>query len=289
MSYTWNRACISCPAASFLARLVPASPQNSRVFLRWFEQRRYRKLWSDGHRSLLTLESFAETEEDGGRDLVAASRRFTDPVILGHLRRHADDELRHARLFRERAADMAQEQGRHLGAKSEELGRAYDLSGKRSPAEVDAHGFYSAGMLDESGTVPYIAMLHLAEKRAARIFACHMAAARSAGDTRTSEVFAAILHDEHYHVAWTKKVLEDWRSQGRGAEVDRAQSQVRRGRFMESWRSLGLRSAGKFAHLFLALAFWTVLAPFGLLARRVRPASPGWRAPHAGGRLGSQY
>lgn len=259
------------------------------VLRSWFEQRRYRKLWSDAHRSLLTLESFAETEEDGGRDLVAASRRITDPVILGHMQRHADDELRHARLFRERASELAQDQGRHLGAKSAELGRAYDLSGKRAGGQVDAHGFYSAGILDELGEVPYIAMLHLAEKRAARIFTGHMTAARSAGDTRTSEVFAAILHDEHYHVAWTGKTLEGWCGQGRAAEVDRARRQVRRGRFMESWRSLGLRSAGKLAHLFLALAFWTILAPFGLLARSARPASPGWREPHAGGRLGSQY
>jgi len=259
------------------------------VLLRWFEQRRYRKLWSDAHRSLLTLESFAETEEDGGRDLVAASRRITDPVILGHLLRHADDELRHARLFRERAAEMAQEQGRRAGVKSEELGRAYDLSGKRSHWEVDAHGFFSAGILDELGEVPYIAMLHLAEKRAAKVFTCHVRAARSAGDRRTSEVFASILRDEHYHVAWTGKVLEGWRGQGRGAEVDRARRQVRRGRFMESWRSLGLRSTGSLSHLFLAVAFWTFLAPFGLFARRMRQTTPGWRKSNAGSGLHSQY
>lgn len=259
------------------------------VLRSWFEQRRYRKLWCDPHRSLLTLESFAETEEDGGRDLVAASRRITDPVILGHLHRHADDELRHARLFRERAAEMAKDQGSHLGAKSEEMGRAYDLSGRRSSSEVDAHGFFSAGILDELGEVPYIAMLHLAEQRAAKIFACHVAAARSAGDERTSEVFASILRDEHYHVAWTGKVLEGWRGQGRGAEVDRAQSKVRRSRFMESWRSLGLRSAGTVSHFFLAAAYWTVLAPFGLIARNKRPVSPGWREPNSSSDLGRQY
>ena len=188
-------------------------------------------------------------------------------------------------MFRERAAEMAKEQGRPLGAKSEEMGRAYDLSGKRSHAEVDAHGFYSAGILDELGEVPYLAMLHLAEKRAAKTFESHLAAARSAGDTRTSEIFASILRDEHYHVAWTGKVLETWGGQGRGAEVDRARRQVRRGRFMESWRSLGLRSAGTVSHLFLALAFWTILAPFGLIARRMRPTSPGWREPNPGSGL----
>lgn len=255
----------------------------------WLEHRRYRALWADPHRSLLTLESFAETEEDGGKDLVAAGKRITDAEILGHLQRHAADELRHARMFRERAAEVAAAQGRHLGTKDEEMGRAYDLSGRRAPEEVNSHGFFQAGLFDEMGEVGYIAMVHVAEKRAAQIFERHARAARAAQDPQTAEIFSSILRDEKYHVAWTGTVLERWRGEGRAAEVDRAESRARRGRLMDAWRRVGLRSASGFAHVMLAAAFWTVLAPFGLLARLQRPAAAGWREPRAGGGLDSQY
>lgn len=256
--------------------------------LHWIEYRRYRKLWSDPLRSLQTLESFAETEEDGGKDLVAAARRVTDPDMLLHLQRHAGDEIRHARLFRERAADVATAQGRSLGLK-EQAGRAYDLSGRRGE-QVDAHGFFSAGLYDELGEVEYVCMVNVAEKKAAHIFELHQKAAMAAGDAATAEVFGQILHDEKYHVAWTGTFLKKWRKEGREAEVSRAVRRAKRGRFLESWRALGLRSASGFATILLMVCYWTVLAPFGLLARRSRADDfAGWRAAGEAARLSSQY
>lgn len=257
--------------------------------LYWFEERRYKAVWSDPHRSLLTLESFADTEEDGGKDLIAASKRITDPEILGHMNRHADDEVRHSNLFRNRAAEVAEAQGKHLGVKDEEMGRAYDLSGRRSPDQVNAHGFFQAGLFDEMGEVGYLAMVHVAEKRAAHIFQRHLNAARAAKDEKTAEIFTSILKDEKYHVSWTGKILDRWRKEGREAEVERALKSAKRGRFLDSWRRLGLRSAAGFTGVVLMVCYWTVLAPFGLLARLTKPASANWHEPRVQSRLTSQY
>ena len=68
---------------------------------------RARAAWSDPERKLKTLESFARTEADGGRDIVAAQRIVRDAELRGHLERHAADELRHAELFHRRAAELS--------------------------------------------------------------------------------------------------------------------------------------------------------------------------------------
>jgi len=238
--------------------------------------RRARAIWSDPHRALLTLESFASTEEDGGRDLQAAISRVQDPRLLEHMHRHADDEVRHARLFRDRAAEVAASQGTHLGQKNEEMGRSFDLRETRGGDDLDAHGFLQAGLIDDLGVVGYICMLHVAEQRAADFFALHKDASRGAGDERTSAIFEGILKDEKYHVSWTGLALERWRKEGRGAEVERGLADARRGRLLGAWRALGLRSAAGFQQVLLMVLYWTVLAPFGLLARGRRPEAA-WR------------
>jgi len=253
----------------------------------WLERRRYQAVWSDAHRALLTLESFAETEEDGGRDLLAAAPRIHDEEVLTHIRHHADDEVRHARLFRDRAQEVAEAQGRHLGALEEDKGKAYDLSGTRAADQVNAHGFFQAGLFDEMGEVGYVAMLHVAEQRAAHIFTQHSAAARAAGDKATTEIFEEILKDEKYHVAWTATVLKRWRGEGRDAEVSRALKSAKRGRALDAWRRLGLRSASGFATVLICVLYWTALAPFGLIARLLRPRA-GWQEVRGAG-MGSQY
>ena len=67
------------------------------------------------------------------------------------------------------------------------------------------------------------------------------------------------------------------------------QSRGKRGRFLDSWRRLGLRSAAGFAVILLMVAYWTVLAPFGLIARRTRTHVEGWRGPRKASSLSGQY
>jgi len=231
-----------------------------------FERIRYRAVWADPARKLRTLESFAETEEDGGKDLEVAARRVADPDLRAHLERHALDERRHAELFRDRAA--AVRAAASLETRDAlESDRAYDLSRGRKD-EVDAHGFFKAGLIDELGEVSYLAMIHVAEQKAARIFAFHHDLVGD--DPELEAVFASILKDEKYHVAYTQRFLERWEREGRGREVKEGLRAARSSRFLGAWRRVGLRSGARFSQALLFLLYWTVLAPFGLVARTRR-------------------
>ena len=117
-------------------------------FPSWFVHRGRRAVWSDARRKLLALEGFAETEENGGRDLLAVAERCAEPTLRDHLMRHGNDELRHARLFRERASELARESGLHRGLKDEQLGRAAKLEREPADAEVDADAEADAGATD---------------------------------------------------------------------------------------------------------------------------------------------
>lgn len=243
--------------------------------------RRHRSIWREPQRALATLESFAATEEDGGRDLEAAARRAGDPELRGHLERHARDEVRHAALFRARAAELA------LTARDESRpDKPYDLSRGRRAGELDAHGFLNAGLLGELGEVEYVAMLHVAERRAAELFEVH--AALTTHDPRTRAVFEEILRDEKYHVAYTGRFLERWRAEGREREVERALGQAKMSRLRGGWERLGARSGAGFARVLLLAFYWTALVPFGLVSRRREPAS-GWRTPRPAGDTRAQF
>ena len=235
---------------------------------------RSRATWADPTRKVATLESFARTEEDGGRDIATAARRVGDDELRGHLARHAKDELKHAELFRRRASEL---RGAGIAEAESETksGKAYDLTRGRPTSEVDAHGFFKVGLLDELGEVPYVAMLHVAERKAADLFTMHRDLTR--GDPPTCAIFEEILRDEHYHVAWTAAMLKRWRESGRESEVKGALKAARTSRFMGGWKRLGARSAAGFGRAVMMVAYLTLLAPFGLLARRRRAGETGWR------------
>jgi hypothetical protein len=240
---------------------------------------RSRAVWADPARTLLTLESFARTEADGGRDIATAARRVVDDELRRHLARHAEDEARHAALFRRRAEELRAAGGAPVAAASAAGAgvagdAAYDLSRGRPAHEVDAHGFLTLGLLDELGEVPYVAMLHVAEQRAARLFRVHADLTR--GDAATHGIFEAILRDEQYHVAWTRAMLDGWREQGRADEVKRALKDARASRLWGAWKRLGARSGATFGRVVLLVLYFSVLLPFGLISRAGRERG-GWR------------
>jgi rubrerythrin len=247
-----------------------------------------RSAWTDPVRKLKTLESFARTEEDGGRDIAAALKVVTDPEARKHLERHAKDEVRHADLFRSRAAEL---RAQGVAVKdSEEAGRAYDLSHGKLTDQTNAHGFLRVALADELGEVAYIAMLNVAEKRAAAMFRSNIRHLDQ--DDTTRAIFESILKDEHYHVAWTSTILKRWKKEGRGAEVKRALSMAKGSRFLGAWKRLGARSAAGFSRIGLVVIYFTIVLPFGLMARGKKPKA-GWSTPlHARSpldRLRSQY
>src|SRR5438067_9168486 len=63
-------------------------------------------VWRNPHRCARKLLRFAETEADGGRDLARAAELTRDPSLRRLYLRHAEDEQRHADLFRRRGREL---------------------------------------------------------------------------------------------------------------------------------------------------------------------------------------
>ena len=243
--------------------------------LPFIERRRYRAVWADPGRKARTLESFSQTEANGGTDISAAARRATNPELKDHLQRHAQDEIRHAEMFRTRAValhDSGAGKGRTLGLSD----RASNLSTNTAEGGFDAHGFLPGSSIDEVGDVVYIARLHVAEKEAARLFALHRDLNR--GDPETAAIFESILKDEKYHVSWTGTFLDRWRKEGRAKEVKDALSDAEGSRMLGAWKRLGVRSGANFGRVVMLVFYFTLLVPFGLIARRNRQAAV-WADP----------
>src|SRR5260370_16981096 len=66
----------------------------------------HRWIWRDSVRRAHKLLRFAETEADGGRDLVRAAEVTLDSLLRRLFLVHAADELRHAELFRKPGAAL---------------------------------------------------------------------------------------------------------------------------------------------------------------------------------------
>src|SRR5881394_1090950 len=66
----------------------------------------HRWIWQDPGRCARKLFTFAETEADGGRDLVRAAELTQDPLLRRLFTIHAVEEGRHAELFRSRGSAL---------------------------------------------------------------------------------------------------------------------------------------------------------------------------------------
>ncbi|MFT7671392.1 MAG: hypothetical protein ACI8X5_004110 [Planctomycetota bacterium] len=260
--------------------------------LDYFAMPRYRAMWSDPVRKVRTLESFGSTEDDGGRDLFSASRRISDPELLHHIIRHAKEEMLHGELFRQRAAELRTESQAAGSIREDISDKSTSMLRARGDVEIDGHGFYDGGMFDSMGEVAYVAMVHVVEKRALATFNMHLACIDE-NDEKTMELFKRVAVDEKYHISYTGKILERWRKEGRGREVDEALKDAKRSGFFGSWKRLGLRSGAGFGKVLMYVFYWTLLMPVGFMASRGRKAATGWQAPRqsraAKEAIGSQY
>src|SRR5262249_26051811 len=102
--------CIQAPGCSEVQRRCRRSVEWGRSHVADFSGNVMRVLvrplqrwvWLDTARRARKLLHFAETEADGGRDLVRAAEVTPDPVLRRLFLFHARDEKRHAELFRQR-------------------------------------------------------------------------------------------------------------------------------------------------------------------------------------------
>ena len=235
-------------------------------------------VWRRRRSKVQTLLSFARTEAGGAVDIARAAAAAATPELRRHLLRHAGDEERHAEMFRRRARTVFGSARGTLPLPESggvDLAPAATLT-ERGNLSLTDHGFLPSDSFAELGEVRYVAMLHLAELQAAEDFRVHRRLnARS--DPETADIFARILRDERYHVAYTRAQLRAWEKQGRGREVRRALRQMRWYRLRARWTQLGQRLGNVVGFVLLSVLYLTLFAPFGVIGA-LRGRRGGWTA-----------
>jgi len=222
----------------------------------------HRWVWSDAHRRARKLLTFAQTEADGSRDISRAAELTRDPSLRRLYLRHAEDESRHARLFRDRGRALLRSLPRSAAG-----GEANWLS----PGE---RGLDGVGVEGESAET-LLAFLHLSEKAAARRFALYLEVLDCDIDTR--DVFAQVLSDEAFHMTYTRKQLARVSPRKQGLRL----WQARAARLWKAYLRAASALASVIGHAVLLVQYFVLLPPFALFARRepegfqpARPAPP---------------
>jgi rubrerythrin len=221
----------------------------------------HRWVWRDAHRRARKLLTFAATEADGGRDLSRAAELTADPLLRRLFLRHALDEQRHAELFRARGRTILA----HLGPGPPEAFEANWLApGERGLDDLRVDGERDATLL---------AFLHLSEKSAAGRFAVYR---EVIDDEETRDVFRRVLHDEVFHMGYTRSQLERLVP----ARHRRHLWLARASRLWKGYLRVATAIAGLLGALVLVAQYFLVLPIFALLAKRAaRRERPGWSEP----------
>jgi len=244
----------------------------------------HRWVWQDARRRARKLLRFAETEADGGRDLSRAAEVTTDPLLRRLYLRHAQDEERHARLFRARGREL-------FHALAGEAGRDGETNDGPERAPRFEANFLAPGerglddlRIESENDESLLAFLHLSEEAAARRFVIYQEALEH--DPGTRDVFREILHDEAFHMSYTHAQL----ARIAGPRARRRIWQARLGRLWKAYLRIAAALAGVLGSLLLRLQYFVLLPPFVLLARRAaRREAEGFSASRALPDARSQY
>jgi rubrerythrin len=215
----------------------------------------HRWVWRDPHRRARKLLRFAETEADGARDLSRAAELTTDALLRRLYLRHAEDETRHASLFRSRGRALLS----RLPRAPEGFEANWFAPGERGLDDVRIEGANDDELL---------AFLHLSEKAAARRFALYRQVLVHDPDTRA--VFEEVLHDEAFHMSYTHTQLERVAPRKSRARL----WQARMGRLWKAYLRLAAALASVLGTLLVRVQYFVVLPPFALLARRAARREP---------------
>jgi hypothetical protein len=219
----------------------------------------HRWIWQDPERCARKLFSFAQTEADGGRDLVRAAELTPDPTLRRLFTVHAVDEERHAELFRARGATL-------LRSLEDRTSAPFQLNwvspGERGLDDLRVHAESDASLL---------AFLHLSEKAAAGHFATYVDALRD--DPLTGCVFKEVLKDETFHMNYTLAQLTRVAPKHHGILLWRA----RLSRLWKAYLRVMSALAGIMGSIILTLQYFLLLPLFALLAKRAARREPqGW-------------
>lgn len=157
------------------------------------------------------FEDFARSEWESKLDLAQAAARTESVERAALYLLHAEDEARHTRMFKRRAAELCADYGSAL----------------RVEATVAP-----AGLFEALGELDFLAFVHHGEARALEELEARRHILIAAGDARSADVLDAIMVDERRHAAYTRELLE------RLVGSDEARRRIRRQRVREAGRLL---------------------------------------------------
>jgi bacterioferritin (cytochrome b1) len=219
----------------------------------------HRWIWGDPHRRARKLLRFGETEADGGRDLARASELTNDPRLRRLYLRHAQDEQRHADMFRQRAFAILVT----LPARQASTFEANWLApGERGLDDL---------RVDQEGDDGLLAFLHLSERAAAGRFKVYQKALSS--DRKTQQLFSDILRDEEFHMDYTRRELVRVSPKKHGYRLVSARAH----RLWKGYLRVATALAGVLGGLVLLVQYFVVLPLFAILAKRAaRTEKEGW-------------
>ena len=214
---------------------------------------------------------FSETEADGARDLSRAAELTRDPSLRLLYLRHADDEQRHAVLFRRRGTEILDSSEKHNAV----FEANWLAPGERGLDDLD---------VGSEGDEPLLAFLHLSEKAAAGRFVVYERALDC--DPQTRAVFARILKDEEYHMSYTRRELARLAPRRQGRHL----WQARAGRLWKAYLRIASAVASLLGTVMLAVQYFVLLPLFALLAKRAAKREPeGFASSRAVVALENQY
>ena len=156
-------------------------------------------VWRSNAKVAAKLDGFASTEAGSALDMLkAAELTDDDPWLRRLFFRHAMDEARHAQLFRLAARDLL-------------------ADARHAASEYNLIHATRQNLFERMGLVRFVAFVYLAERRGELQFR----ALRDHFHDRPEleSLFARIGKDEKFHVAYSRKLLRDWKRQGRAREV----------------------------------------------------------------------
>lgn len=216
-------------------------------------------------RAALKMAQFSHTEAGSGQDMLAATEETDRPEMRARYFQHALDELKHARMFRERSTALAPARGR-AQAVLEDAGY------------IASHGIRgTSSLFRDLGELEFLAFVWIAERRGAEQFEIYSSLLRD--DAATGVMFAEIARDERFHIAYSRAELDRYERAGEVGPVRRAVFNVRARRLWQGWLRLSHDLGVFVAGLWLGLLYFLVLGPFSLVARLAERRSVGIVAP----------
>jgi len=226
-----------------------------------------RRVWVHGTGSLAwrlhprnMLAAFSRTELGSSMDMFYAVEHTPRRELRKKYFRHALDEWRHARIFRERALALGPDAEGVAGR--EEAGSLVDLGIVREEP-----------LFERLGEREFLAFVFVAEADAVEQFGVYKE--HKLPDTATLAKMDGILHDEVFHVSYAEKELDRYSLVEPGF-AKKAAAKIRWNRWKEGW----LRASRDFGELVSSLwlggLYLVLIGPFRLLARL---ESGGWQPP----------